>query len=268
MNRVAVTALLGGAVILSSAVLMAGTTSGWIVGLAGFFFVIGGTLLTAVVSENYGRVEKVLRAIPAVFRVEHNQLDDKAVFMRVAELYRQGRVRQAEMTLKSVADPFLRQGAQLIIDNCSRDELDRTLLWQLSNTKEVETQRLRILYAMASFAPAFGMLGTLMGLVRMLFSLGDEGLAIVGASMGFAMITTVYGLVSANLIIKPVAIKMERRSRERLAWQNVKYELLIMLFEKEHPTIMNESLSAFIGGHLSVQREAAAVPATPGLARA
>jgi len=98
---------------------------------------------------------------------------------------------------------------------------------------------------MVGFAPAFGMLGTLMGLAQMLFSLGNEGLAVVGAAMGFSIITTVYGLVAANLIIKPLAIKMEQRSSELLALQAVKYELLLMLFKKEHPTLMREALGVF-----------------------
>jgi len=90
------------------------------------------------------------------------------------------------------------------------------------------------------------MLGTLLGLAHMLFSLGDEGLAVVGASMGFALITTVYGLVIANLIIKPIALKMERRAREHLAWYHVKYELLMMLHKKAHPTLVQESLDTFV----------------------
>jgi len=85
-------------------------------------------------------------------------------------------------------------------------------------------------------------------LARMLFSLGNEGLAEVGAAMGFSMITTVYGLVTAVLILKPIAIKMEQRSRERLAWQHIKYELLLMLSKKEHPTMIREALDALTLG--------------------
>ncbi|HIP52463.1 MAG TPA: hypothetical protein EYH03_00430, partial [Chromatiales bacterium] len=219
--------LLAASVVLAMAVLIMGATSLWVVAIAGFFFVVGGTLLTAVISETFERVRGVILWLPEVFSLNRQGLQgDEAIFLRVAEVYRRGSVRRAEMHLKSLADPFLRQGAQLVVDRSSREELERSLLWQISAAKEQEKQRLRILYSMAGFAPAFGMLGTLLGLVRLLFSLGDSGLESVGAAMGFAMITTVYGLVVANLVIKPIAIKVEHQSRERLAWWYLKYELL------------------------------------------
>lgn len=246
MQRTLVIVVLGILVILSSLMLLAGVTSGLIVAITGFLFVFGGTMLITVASENYHRVLAVLRRLPQLFKESGPELgSDEAALFRVAELYRRGRVRTAEMTVKGFGDLYLRQGAQLIMDGCSREELERTLLWRLANVREEEKRRLRILYSMVGFAPAFGMLGTLLGLARMLFSLGDEGLAVVGAAMGFSIITTVYGLVAANLIIKPLAIKMEQRSSELLALQAVKYELLLMLFKKEHPTLMREALGVF-----------------------
>ena len=249
MNRFSVIMLLGFVVVLSGAVLLAGVTAVWIVALTGFFFVIGGTLLTTIVSENFPRVVAVLRRAPGVFGEVDNGLgDDRIAFLRVAEYFRRNRLRAAEMSAKSIGDRFLKQGAQLVIDGWSPGELKRTLLWRLANVTEEEKSRLRILHSMAGFAPAFGMLGTLMGLARMLFSLGNNGLAEVGAAMGFSMITTVYGLVTAVLILKPIAIKMEQKCRERLAWQHIKYELLLMLSQREHPTLIRESLDALTAG--------------------
>ncbi len=245
MNRVVAVVVLGFAVALSGAVLMAGVTSTGIVALTGFFFVIGGTLLATIVSENFQRVVSALRRAPTVFRdVAVGLGGDRAAFLRVAEYYRRGRVRGAETAAKGIHDPFMRQGTQMVVDGCSDRELNRVLYWRLANLREEEQSHLRIIHSMAGFAPAFGMVGTLIGLSRMLFSLGNEGLAEVGAAMGFAMITTVYGLVTAVLILKPIAIKMEHRSRERLAWQHIKYELLLMLLQKEHPTMMRETLGA------------------------
>ncbi|MCP4285295.1 MAG: hypothetical protein GY792_12720 [Gammaproteobacteria bacterium] len=249
MNQKIKISLLCTAVMLSSLTLMLGATSAWLVGLSGFFFVIGGTLIAAVVSENYQRVETLLGRLPALFTERGTTLgDDEEIFLQVATCYRRGSVRQAEMYIKAIEDPYLNLGSQLIVDRCNQKELNRALQWQISNNLEQERRRLRILHGMAGFAPAFGMLGTLLGLVRLLFSLGESGLDVVGAAMGFAMITTVYGLVAANLIIKPMAIKMEQRFREQLAWQNVKHEMLMLLFEKGHPEVIRETLNAFTTG--------------------
>ncbi len=259
MQRTLVIVLLGSMLIVSSLVLLAGVTSGLVVATTGFLFVFSGTLLTTVISENYDRVRLLLRRLPQLLNEAGPELHDETILLRVAELYRRGRVRTAEMTAKGIEDLYLRQGAQLIVDGCSREELERTLLWRIGNTREEEMRRLRILHSMGGFAPAFGMLGTLFGLARMLFSLGDEGLAMVGAAMGFSIVTTVYGLVAANLIIKPLALKMEHRSSEFLALQAVKYELLLMLFKKEHPMLMQEALGVFKAGRSQLQ--AASPPA-------
>ncbi|MCB1861546.1 MAG: MotA/TolQ/ExbB proton channel family protein [Chromatiaceae bacterium] len=253
--------LLCAAVLLSSLTLTLGATSIWLVAISGFFFVIGGTLIAAVVSEGYRRVDELLRRLPALFTARVAALGvDEETFLQVATCYRRGSVRQAEMFIKAMQDPYLTLGSQLIVDRCSQKELNRALQWQLSNNMEQKRRRLRILNGMAGFAPAFGMLGTLLGLINLLFNLGDGGLDVVGAAMGFAMITTVYGLVAANLIIKPMAIKMEQRFREQLAWQSVKHELLMLLFEKAHPEVIRETLNAFITGRpLQLKPENASV---------
>jgi len=249
MNKKLAIGVLCGAVLLSSLTLMLGATSAWLVGISGFFFVIGGTLIAAMVSEGYQRVRELLYRLPTLFTERVATLGaDEETFLQVASCYRRGSVRHAEMYIKVIEDPYLNLGSQLIVDRCSQKELNRALQWQLSNNLEQKRRRLRILNGMAGFAPAFGMLGTLLGLVRLLFSLGESGLDVVGAAMGFAMITTVYGLVTANLIIKPMAIKMEQRFREQLAWQKVKHEMLMLLFEKAHPEVIRETLNAFITG--------------------
>ena len=251
MNRKTAYIGLGSAVLLASTTLMLGATSAWLVAVAGFFFVIGGTLLTSMVSEGYQRVEDLLRRLPQLFRERRSGLgSDEAHYLYVAACYRRGAVRQAEMAIKSLEDPYLALGAQLIVDRCSQKELHRALQWQLSHGRELERRRLRTLHGMAGFAPAFGMLGTLLGLVHLLFNLGQSELDVVGAAMGFAMITTVYGLVGANLLVKPMAIKMEQRFREQLAWEKVKQEMIMLLFEKSHPDVIQDTLTAFQQGGL------------------
>ena len=249
MNRNVAVGLLGGAVIASSLALMTGATSIWVVVVAGFIFVVGGTLLTAILSEGCQTVESIFYKIPTIFSEQQMSLGaDENIFLQVATYYRRGRVPLAEMALKGIHDSYLQLGSQLIIDRCSEKDIFRALQWHTSSAQEQERRELRILQSMAGFAPAFGMLGTLMGLVHLLFNLGSSGLEVVGSTLGFAMITTVYGLVTSNLIVKPTAIKLEQRLREKLAWQQVKYELIMLLYDKAHPTVIQETLNAFTTG--------------------
>jgi chemotaxis protein MotA len=220
-----------------------------LVAVSGLCFVVGGTLLAAILSEGFEQVASLAGKIRLLFAESQSYLgDDEKIFLQVATLYRRGSVHLAEMTLKGISDSFLQLGTQLIIDRCSEKELARALQWHTSNSQEQDRRNLRILQSMAGFAPALGMLGTLLGLVRLLFNLGDNGLETVGPAMGFALITTVYGLVTSNLVIKPMAIKLEQRLREQIAWQRVKYELMMLVYDQTHPAVIQETLNAFAAG--------------------
>jgi chemotaxis protein MotA len=84
------------------------------------------------------------------------------------------------------------------------------------------------------------MLGTLLGLSQMLFGVGSNDVASMGASMGFAMTTTVYGLVLANLIFKPLASKVEQRNRRDLTQSIVDLQAVMLLSERQHPEYIRE----------------------------
>jgi chemotaxis protein MotA len=84
------------------------------------------------------------------------------------------------------------------------------------------------------------MLGTLLGLSQMLFGVGTGDVASMGASMGFAMTTTVYGLVLANLMFKPLASKIEQRNRRLLAQSVVDLQAVMLLYERQHPEYIRE----------------------------
>ena len=244
MNRLTTLALLAVMVLLSTLALLSDTGSGWLIALAGLFFVVGGTLVTTLLSEGYPRLRSVARQLAPALRGEEGEGlgEDQSRFLQLAEAYRRGRVHQAELHNRRIADPFLRQGAQLVIDRCARAELERVLLLRITKAREEARRQVKVLHAMGGLAPAFGMLGTLLGLLRLLFSLGDGGLAAIGQAMGFAMITTVYGLVAANLLIRPLATKLEHRANGRLSGLRLRYELLLMLFERESPVFIRDAL--------------------------
>jgi chemotaxis protein MotA len=97
------------------------------------------------------------------------------------------------------------------------------------------------------------MLGTLLGSSQMLFGVGSSDVAGMGASMGFAMTTTVYGLVLANLIFKPLASKVGQRNRRDLTQSIVDLQAVMLLDERQHP----EYIRDVIGNDLHAHRAAA-----------
>lgn len=216
--------------------------------IPGLIVVIGGTLAATVISRPAADVRRVLRNLPAMLRQPRDTFEpDAAQLLQFAARFRHGSLRVAEQEIMRVTNPFLRAGLRAVIDRMPREELGNTLQRQVAAARAREQGQIQILYAMAGFAPAFGMLGTLFGLVHMLSGLGSSGLEAIGSSMAFAMITTVYGILASNLLFKPLAIKLEREAAQRLLQMRALSEGVLQIQERRHPMLIKESLQSFFG---------------------
>jgi chemotaxis protein MotA len=215
------------------------------INLPGLMLVLGGTFVASVIGHSPAPVLSLLRRLPSLFReTPPGSTVDYKPFLHIAERYRRGDVRGAEKAATAIKDPFLRGGTRLALDPHSGEELGRMLHWRIRQQKEEDNRDIRILRTMATFAPAFGMLGTLFGLVAMLGSLGDAGLEYIGVAMGFALMSTLYGLLIANLVFRPLALKLEDRSRQQLLHMNLLVDAIMMLYERQHPVLIGEFMSA------------------------
>lgn len=243
--------LAGGLLLLVGMMVMSPEHIGIFFNLPGLLMVIGGTLAATIVSRPIRDVQAVVRIVPELLRdepapnrVEVNQL------LRFADAFRMGNLRTAERELNAIEDPFLRAGLRMVVDGCQPQDLSKALQWRMSGLRAREQGQAHILRTMAVLAPAFGMLGTLFGLMQMLSGLGESGLGEnglgeIGSSMAFAMITTLYGLVASNLFCKPLAIKLERRTHQRLLHMSMLMEGILLAYEKRHPTLIRDALEAF-----------------------
>ena len=115
----------------------------------------------------------------------------------------------------------------------------------MHNQRQRAESDVNIMRTMAVFAPAFGMMGTLFGLIHMLHGIGSSGISEIGTAMAFAMITTLYGIVAANLILKPLAMKLERRQQLEFAVNHMLCEALLMVQERRHPALILDAIKFF-----------------------
>lgn len=213
--------------------------------LPGLILVGGGTFAALLVSHSYGDVKTSLRRIKR--NLKSTRLDitaDEQRLLQVATWLRNGRIRQAEQAMEQIDNPLLRDGVQWVVDRTPREELEKYLNWRIHGQCQEALADARLLRQMASFAPAFGMLGTLIGLIHMLYGLGEQSLGQMGQSMAFAITTTLYGLVAANLLLKPLAIKLEQRIERDYQQLSILREAVLMLADRQHPVLIHESLSA------------------------
>jgi len=253
-RRSTVIGLAAGGLIVVVMLLLAPSQIGLFLNVPGLLIVVGGTLAATIVSRPVADVVRVLRRLPDLTSDEPLSVGEEITqLQRVAEYYRHGYVRAAEQELENVRNPFLRAGMQLVIDRGPVQDLVKVLQWRIAGVRARELADAQIVRTMATLTPAFGMVGTLFGLVHMLSGLGSSGLTEIGASMAFAMSSTLYGILLANLLLKPLAIKMERRTQQRVMVLQMMQEGIVMLYEKRHPTLIREALEAY----LAHQQEAA-----------
>ncbi len=246
MNQSTVIGLLGGLILLFGMMIMSPDHLGAFVNIPGLIVVIGGTLAATVISRPIKDVQQVLRELPQLLRDEQApSSQDVDQLLRFADWFRHGNLRAAERQLGLIENGFLHAGLRMVTDGCTHTDLQKSLHWRMAGLRAREQGQTHILRTMAVFAPAFGMLGTLFGLVHMLSGLGDSGLGDIGGSMAFAMITTLYGIVASNLFFKPLAIKMERRTHQRLLHMNMLMEGMLLVQDRRHPMLIKDTLEAF-----------------------
>lgn len=239
--------------------------SGAMAVFAGLWLVVGGTVLIARISSS----SSVFTLLSGCFKFLRSPQsmggeEDLKWFLEVASLFRFGNIRPAEEAAQHISDPFLRSGTQLVLDRFAREQVIISLQRQIADDRDQLRRPVDLLLAMSGYAPTLGMLGTLLGLVQMLFGLSAGNLETVGSSMGFGMLTTVYGLVLANLAFKPLAHKLEQRGRDRVAQTMTYLQAITMLHDREHTVVIREVMAT---KRTRWTTESLALPLSPAVSR-
>ena len=153
-----------------------------------------------------------------------------------------------EEKANELANPLLQFAVQSMIDFNDADKLRTVLTDQIENFVERHEYSIGIYDRGSSLAPAFGMVGTLIGLINMLKSLNltDGGSSTLGESMSVALVTTFYGVVVANLIFGSIAKKLSRRNDEECRYKQIVLEGVLAIQSGENPRFLRDKLYTLI----------------------
>src|SRR5205807_10102902 len=133
-------------------------------------------------------------------------------------------------------EPFRKRGLELVIDNSAKEKLEEVLHLDLHSIEERHSLGKKIFEQLGAMLPAFGMVGTLIGLIQMLGSLDDPSK--IGSGMAVAMVTTFYGAFGSNMIYLPLAGKLEARSKEETLLRELMIKGLVSMVEGDAPRAM------------------------------
>ncbi|MFV3128968.1 motility protein A [Niveispirillum sp. KHB5.9] len=212
----------------------------------GLLIVGGGVVCVALLAFRGDEIKAALSAIASVFRASPGLEREVVDLLDVSKLLYSKQIAPADDRVRRVSSPFLKLGLQMVVDGASLDDIMHVMNWRIQKQAEAEQAQSRFFRVLAAFAPAFGLLGTLAGMVGMLKQLGAGDIGLIGSSMAIAMLATLYGLVLANLVFKPMAIKLEQRTTEHVAQLNILLEGVVLIQLNRSPSAIQETLNTYL----------------------
>jgi len=247
MNLSSILGIIGGITLIFGSIFLSTVAPSIYLNITGLFIVVGGTLAATLMSFPMKELRNVFQLMGYILKHEEYSIqDDVKEIAKAAKLRMHGDIARIEDQLAGIENPFLRTGIQLVVDNTPQTEIVNLMNWRIKRLRERERAEAHIFHTMSAYAPAFGMFGTLVGMVDMLYTINGPDLLSIGHNMAIALMTTLYGLLLSNLIFKPIAIKLERRTETRIMVMHMVVEGTVMLAGKRSPAFIRETLKSFI----------------------
>ncbi|HHY37409.1 MAG TPA: motility protein A [Clostridia bacterium] len=233
-----------GIVLMGLAIWLGGSASAfW--DLPSVMITFGGTVAGTLIAHPLPQLFEVARVVKHAFisrEPNYAELIDDMVSM--AQKARREGLLALEEQVQESQDGFLKKAVELVVDGTD-PELTRDILEkELSCIEERHKSGQRIFETMGALAPAFGMIGTLIGLIQMLRTLDDPSK--IGPGMATALVTTFYGAIAANLVFIPIAKKLRSRSADEVFLKHLMIEGILAIQAGQNPRLIEDRLKGFI----------------------
>jgi len=230
--------------LVASSIVMGGPSS-WFINYPSLMIVVGGTMGATLVAYPLSEVLSVFGVAKNAFFHRTQSVPKLIPFMvELAKKARQEGILSFESQLETIEDKFLAKGIQMAIDGMESDAIEDVLRTEIEHVGERHSLGAEIFSTMGTFAPAIGMLGTIIGLVQMLMQMEDP--SSIGAPMAVALLTTFYGTGLANLLFIPISGKLKTRSKQEVLMKQMVLEGVISIQSGDNHRIVEQKLKAFL----------------------
>lgn len=222
--------------------------------VSSLFIVLGGTIFAIIASFPFSTLKDVPKHL--MVAIKGKKLDPLIYIEKIvecAQIARKDGLLALEDHASSQEDFFLRESLLLIVDAVEADKVRSVLQNDLDNLEARHSDVISIYERGSSYAPAFGMIGTLIGLVSMLMNLdldAANGTKSLTSGMATALITTFYGCMLANLFFNPIVSKLQIRHEQERLCKEIVIEGILSIQSGENPKFIREKLLSFLPGHL------------------
>ncbi|HPY96336.1 MAG TPA: motility protein A [Candidatus Cloacimonadota bacterium] len=209
------------------------------------YIVVGGAISAVLMSFPIPELLGAFTALKKAFftkPTDYGRLIDSLVDL--GEKARREGLLTLERELGNLDDEFLKKAIQLAVDGNEVQVIEGVMGIEIENIEDRHKTGKDIFDALGSLAPAFGMIGTLIGLIQMLKALDDP--SNIGAGMAVALITTFYGSLIANTVCIPIATKLDRRSKHEVLEKNIILSGILSIQSGDNPRVLRDKLETYI----------------------
>lgn len=240
-----ISGIIGGITFIILGIIMAQADLSLYVDMPSVMITIGGTVTSMFTAFGLKPVLGMGSILKHAFFIKHvdpgKMIEDLVSFSEKAR--REGLL-ALEDDVDEVQDEFLKKGIQLVVDGTDPEVVKNILMSDLNNIESRHMKGIAILELGAAIAPAFGMIGTLIGLILMLGNMDDK--ASLGRGMSAALITTMYGSMIANWLLIPLSTKLDRRHKEEMVIKEIMIEGTLSIQSGDNPRIVKEKLASYL----------------------
>lgn len=248
MNIFAVGGLILGTVVLLAGFYLASPNFMLFVDGPSAFIVLGGTFAAVSISFQMNKVFKMMKVFFQKFIGGKRYSNQKTIaeIIRISEQYRNSG--SVDGFIEDITDPFLKECLTIIqdeiMDKRGSIKLMKKRNENLYKNYNDDTQKFQ---AMGKYPPAFGMMGTTIGMIVLLANLGGkDAMKMIGPAMGVCLITTLYGVIVSNLGFIPVSEFLEDSTKELYAKNEIIIEGLELMLDKTNPVVLAETLNSYL----------------------
>ena len=251
--------LVAGIGIIVVGIIQSGGELFWFYNFNSILIVLGGTLAATLVALPLKAVGNIFNILKKVFIGEqYDYIGTIDEIVEKAQKSRKDGLLSLEADLPNMKAGFFKNGIELAINERESSRLRTFLNLEMNNIQSRHIAGQELFLYMGTYAPAFGMLGTVLGLIVMMnnFAGGTEEtsasydvaekFAQLLSGMGLALITTFYGVFMANMIFLPIGGKLKRKSENEMMLKNIVVEGIISIHAREHPILIKEKLMTFV----------------------
>lgn len=246
MDFATVLGLVGSLTLVVISILVApGASLGGFYDLPSIIMVIGGAILTCLTSMPAGRFLNLFRVIAKAIFVPSVDLKKLvATLVEFAVVARRDGILALENQIDDSTDPFVATGIRMAVDGTDPELIEKLLMAEIESLADRHKKGKMVCDLMGKYAPAFGMIGTLVGLVIMLSNMDDP--AAIGPGMAVALLTTLYGALMANAVFLPLADKLSYYSREEMQARMLVLQGVMSIQSGDNPRIVEQKLNVFL----------------------